>query len=49
MTKPSETRETRFFFDRTQYTQGDEMTGTAVVACHPQYSLGIRLTKKANL
>jgi hypothetical protein len=32
-----------------EYTQGDEMTGTAVVAGHPQYSLGIRLTKKANL
>lgn len=29
--------------------QGDEMTGTAVVTGHPQYSLAIRLTKKANL
>lgn len=28
---------------------GDEMTGTAVVSGHPQYSLGIRLAKKANL
>jgi len=29
--------------------QGDEMTGTAVVTGRPQYSLGVRLTKKANL
>jgi hypothetical protein len=29
--------------------EGDTMTGTAVVTNHPQFSLGIRLTKKANL
>lgn len=29
--------------------QGDEMTGTAVVSGHPQYSLGVRAVKKANL
>ncbi len=28
--------------------EGDTMTGTAVVTNHPQYSLGLRLTKKAN-
>lgn len=29
--------------------QGDEMTGTAVITGHPQYSLGIRAAKKASL
>jgi hypothetical protein len=29
--------------------EGDEFKGTAVVTNRPQYSLGIRLTKKANL
>lgn len=28
---------------------GDTMSGTAVVTGHPQYSLGIRLTRKAAL
>lgn len=28
--------------------EGDAMTGTAVVTNHPQYSLGLRLTKRAN-
>jgi hypothetical protein len=29
--------------------QDDKMTGTAMIANQPQHSLGIRLTKKANL
>jgi T3SS negative regulator,GrlR len=29
--------------------QDDNMTGTAMIANQPQHSLGIRLTKKANL
>jgi hypothetical protein len=29
--------------------QGDEMAGTAVVTGYPQYSLGIRLAKKADM
>lgn len=29
--------------------QGDSMTGTAMVSNQPQYSVGVRLTKKANL
>jgi len=29
--------------------KGDEIAGTAVVTGHPQYSLGIRMAKKANL
>ena len=29
--------------------QDDKITGTAIIANQPQHSLGIRLTKKANL
>ncbi len=38
-----------FEMDVSAVMQGDAMTGTAVVTDHPQYSLGIRLVKKANL
>jgi hypothetical protein len=29
--------------------RGDTITGTAMLANQPQHSLGVRLTKKANL
>ncbi|MGD0215460.1 MAG: GrlR family regulatory protein [Terriglobales bacterium] len=35
--------------DVSMMLQGDAMTGTAIVTDHPQYSLGIKLTKKAEL
>lgn len=38
-----------FEMDVSGILQDDEMTGTAIVTGHPQYNLGIRAAKKANL
>jgi hypothetical protein len=40
---------TDYEMDVSGILQGDEMTGTAVITGYPQYSLGIRATKKANI